>query len=390
MSFAQRMSRLGTETAFVVLEKARALEAQGRKVVHLEIGEPDFDTPKHVRQAAADAIEAGFTHYGPSPGLPEFRKVIAELWKAERGIPCDFENVVVVPGGKPIMFFAMQALVDEGDDVLYPNPGFPIYESVVNFLGARPVPYSLAEPNDFDLDLEEVESKVTSRTKLLILNSPHNPTGAVLKPETVAGLAKLAAKHSFFILSDEIYGRIQYEGRHVSIASFPGLAERTIVLDGFSKTYAMTGWRLGFGIMDKPLAQAVARLQTNATSCTATFTQKAGIAALTGPQDEAKAMVEEFRRRRQIIVDGLNTLPGFRCHMPKGAFYAWPDITGTGMKSAELANLLLQEAGVACLSGTAFGDWGEGYLRFSYANSQDNIRLALGWMKDFLSARVKR
>ncbi len=389
MTFAQRMSRLGTETAFVVLEKARALEAKGRKVVHLEIGEPDFDTPKHVRKAAAEAIEAGFTHYGPSPGLPEFRKTIAEIWKAERGIPCDFENVVVVPGGKPIMFFAMQALVDEGDDVLYPNPGFPIYESVINFLNARAVPYGLEEKNDFDIDLKEFESKVSARTRLVIINSPHNPTGGVLKPETVEGIAKLARKHGFMILSDEIYGRIQYEGKHVSIASMPDMAERTIVLDGFSKTYAMTGWRLGFGIMEKKLAAAVARLQTNATSCTATFTQKAGIAALTGPQDEALAMVAEFRKRRKAIVDGLNALPGMSCHMPHGAFYAWPNITGTGMKSAELAEALLQDAGVACLSGTSFGAWGEGFLRFSYANSLENINIALSSMKEYLSAHVR-
>jgi aspartate aminotransferase len=389
MSFAQRMSRLGTETAFVVLEKARALEAQGKKVVHLEIGEPDFDTPKHVRKAAAEAIEAGFTHYGPAAGLPDFRKVIAEQWKAERGIPCEWDNVVVVPGGKPIMFFAMLALVDEGDDVLYPNPGFPIYESVVNFLGARAVPYSLDEKNGFDIDLKEFESKVTERTKLVILNSPHNPTGSVLKPETVEGIAAIARKRNFHILSDEIYGRIQYDGRHVSIAAMPGMFERTIVLDGFSKTYAMTGWRLGFGIMDKTLAQAVARLQTNATSCTATFTQKAGMAALTGPQDEAKAMVTEFLKRRKAIVDGLNALPGVRCHMPAGAFYAWPNITGTGMKSVELADALLNEAGVACLSGTSFGAWGEGFIRFSYANSLDNIQIALNSMKEFLAARVR-
>jgi aspartate/methionine/tyrosine aminotransferase len=389
MKFADRMSRLGTETAFVVLEKARAIEATGRKVVHLEIGEPDFDTPTHVRRAGADAIEAGFTHYGPSPGLPELRKAIAEIWKAERGIPCAMENVVVVPGGKPIMFFAMLALVDAGDDVLYPNPGFPIYESVINFLGARAVPYRLEPTRDFDLDLAAFEALITERTKLVILNSPHNPTGAVLKPETVEGIARIARKHSFHVLSDEIYGRIQYDGRHVSIAAQPGMGERTIVLDGFSKTYAMTGWRLGFGIMEKTLAAAVARLQTNATSCTATFTQKAGLAAITGPQDEAKAMVEEFRRRRAVIVEGLNALPGVQCHMPAGAFYAWPDITGTGMKSGELADALLQEAGVACLAGTSFGAFGEGYLRFSYANSLDNIRIALKSVGEFLSVRAR-
>jgi len=389
MTFAKRMSRLGTETAFEVLARARALEAQGRKVVHLEIGEPDFDTPRFIRAAAAKALEEGFTHYGPSAGLPEFRKVIAERWKAERGIPCDADNVVVTPGAKPIMFFAMLALLEEGDEVLYPNPGFPIYESVANFLNARAVPLHLREENEFDLDLHELETKITGRTKLLVLNSPHNPTGAVLKPETVEGIAALARKHRFYILADEIYAYMQYEGRHLSIASLPGMAERTIVLDGFSKTYAMTGWRLGFGIMQKELAVHVARLMTNSNSCTATFVQKAGQAALQGPQDEVKAMVEEFRKRRDTIVKGLNTLPGVHCFKPRGAFYVFPNITGTGFESAELANLLLNEAGVACLSGTAFGAHGEGFLRLSYANSLENINTALQSIGDFLSVRAK-
>jgi aspartate/methionine/tyrosine aminotransferase len=297
--------------------------------------------------------------------------------------------VVVTPGGKPIMFFVMLALLEEGDEVLYPNPAFPIYESVANFIGARPVPLALREENQFDLDLKELESKITSRTKLLILNSPHNPTGAVLKPETVEGIAALARKHSFHILSDEIYAKIQYEGRHLSIASLPGMAERTTVLDGFSKTYAMTGWRLGFGIMNPELAVHVARLMTNSNSCTATFVQKAGHAALTGPQDEIHAMVKEFHARRDLIVNGLNAIPGVKCFMPSGAFYAFPNIKGTGMKSAELAKLLLEEAGVACLSGTSFGAHGEGYIRFSYANSQDNIRKALAATAELLSVRAK-
>jgi len=389
MRFAQRLGRLGTETAFEVLARAQALEAQGKRVIHLEIGEPDFDTPKYIRTAAAEALEAGFTHYGPSAGLPEFRRLIAEQWNRERGIPCDADNVVVTPGAKPIMFFAMLALLEEGDEVLCPNPGFPIYESVVQFLNARPVPLVLREANGFDLDVRELESKITSRTRLLVLNSPHNPTGAVLKPETVEAIAAIARKHDFTILSDEIYGRTQYEGRHLSIASLPGMAERTIVLDGFSKTYAMTGWRLGFGIMDKPLAKHVARLMTNSNSCTATFVQKAGHAALQGDQAEVRAMVEEFRRRRSVIVEGLNALPGISCFMPNGAFYAFPNITGTGIKSAELAKLLLDEAGVACLSGTAFGAAGEGYLRFSYANSVENIRTGLAWLGEFLSVRAK-
>jgi len=389
MTFAKRMSRLGTETAFEVLARARALEAKGRKVVHLEIGEPDFDTPRFIRTAAANALEEGFTHYGPSAGLPEFRKAIADKWRADRGIPCDADNVVVTPGAKPIMFFVMLALLEEGDEVLYPNPGFPIYESVANFLNAKAVPLHLREGNEFDLDLHELEKKVTGRTKLLVINSPHNPTGAVLKPETVEGIAALARKHSFHILADEIYAGLQYEGKHLSIASLPGMAERTIVLDGFSKTYAMTGWRLGFGIMEKQLAVHVARLMTNSNSCTATFVQKAGQAALEGPQGEVRAMVEEFRQRRDAIHQGLNALPGVKCFKPRGAFYVFPNITGTGLKSGELANLLLNEAGVACLSGTAFGAHGEGYLRLSYANSLENIQTALHSIGEFLTVRAK-
>ncbi|MBI1798450.1 MAG: pyridoxal phosphate-dependent aminotransferase [Candidatus Eisenbacteria bacterium] len=389
MKFAERMSRLGTETAFEVLLRARALEEKGQKIVHLEIGEPDFDTPRFIRKAAADALEEGWTHYGPSAGLPEFRRVIAEQWKAERAIPCDAENVIVTPGAKPIMFFVMMALLEEGDEVLYPNPGFPIYESVAKFLNARPVPLALREENDFDLDLKELESRITSRTRLLVLNSPHNPTGAVLKPETVEGIAKLARRHDFHILSDEIYARIQYEGRHLSIASLPGMAERCIVLDGFSKTYAMTGWRLGFGIMGKELAVHVARLMTNSNSCTASFVQRAGIAALTGPQTEVRAMVDEFRVRRDEMVRGLNAIVGVTCFTPRGAFYVFPNIRGTGMTSAELAKALLEQAGVACLSGASFGAHGEGYLRFSYANSLENIRTALGSIGEFLSVRAK-
>jgi aspartate/methionine/tyrosine aminotransferase len=389
MRYAQRVDRLGTETAFEVMVRAQALEATGKKVIHLEIGEPDFDTPRYIRKAAADALEQGFTHYGPSAGLPEFRRLIAEQWSRDRNIPCDAENVVVTPGAKPIMFFAMLALLEEGDEVLYPSPGFPIYESVANFLNARTIPLVLREQNGFDLDIKDLESKLTSRTRLLVLNSPHNPTGAVMKPETVEAIAALARRHDFWILSDEIYAKLLYEGRHLSIASLPGMAERTIVLDGFSKTYAMTGWRLGFGIMEKQLAKHVARLMTNSNSCTATFVQKAGHAALAGPQADVVAMHEEFRTRRDIIVAGLDTLPGVTCFKPQGAFYAFPNITGTGMKSADLAKLMLEEAGVACLSGTAFGAAGEGYLRFSYANSAENLRTALTWMGEYLSVRAR-
>jgi aspartate/methionine/tyrosine aminotransferase len=287
------------------------------------------------------------------------------------------------------MFFAMLALLEEGDEVLYPSPGFPIYESVANFLNARTIPLVLREENGFDLDIRDLESKLSSRTRLLVLNSPHNPTGSVMKPETVEAIAALARRHDFWILADEIYAKILYQGRHLSIASLPGMAERTVVLDGFSKTYAMTGWRLGFGIMETQLAKHVARLMTNSNSCTATFVQKAGHAALAGPQAEVQAMVEEFRVRRDIIVEGLNQLPGVTCFKPSGAFYAFPNITGTGIKSAELAKLMLEEAGVACLSGTAFGAAGEGYLRFSYASSAENLRTALGWMGEFLSVRAR-
>jgi len=389
MTFAQRMSRLGTETAFEVLQRARALEAQGKTIVHLEIGEPDFDTPRFIRKAAADALEEGWTHYGPSAGLPEFRQLIAERWRAERGIPCGAENVVVTPGAKPIMFYIMLALLEEGDEVLYPNPGFSIYESVANFIGARAIPLPLVEEREFDLDLADLEKKINSRTKLLVLNSPHNPSGAVLKPETVEGIAKLARRHNFHILSDEIYAKIQYEGKHLSIASLPGMAERTVVLDGFSKTYAMTGWRLGFGIMEKALATHVARLMTNSNSCTATFVQRAGMAALTGPQQEIEAMVAEFRVRRDLMVEGLNALPGITCFRPRGAFYVFPNIRKTGMKSAELATALLEQAGIACLSGHTFGAHGEGHLRFSYANSLDNLRTALHSLGEFLSVRAR-
>ncbi len=389
MPFAQRMSRLGTETAFEVLQRARALEATGRQVVHLEIGEPDFDTPRHIRSAAAAALEEGWTHYGPSAGLPEFRALIAEQWRRERGIPCGPEHVVVTPGAKPIMFFVMLALLEEGDEVLYPNPGFPIYESVANFIGARAVPLALREARDFDLDLRELESKITARTRLLVINSPHNPTGAVLSEATLEGIAALARQHDFHVLSDEIYARIQYDGVHRSIAALPGMAERTIVLDGFSKTYAMTGWRLGFGIMEQALAVHVARLMTNSNSCTASFVQRAGMAALSGPQAEVEAMIAEFRVRRDRIVEGLNGMPGVSCPVPHGAFYAFPNITGTGVSSADLARLLLEEAGVACLSGTSFGAFGEGYLRFSYANSLANIETALRSMSEFLSVRAR-
>lgn len=374
---AERMERLGTETAFEVLARARALEAEGREVIHLEIGEPDFPTPPHIVAAAKQALDEGYTHYVPSPGLPELREAIARHVAATRGIPVDPEEVVVTPGAKPIMFFAALMLCGPGDEVLYPDPGFPIYPSVAAFAGARPVPLRLRPETGFRLDPDELRAKLTDRTRLLILNSPHNPTGAVLTREDVAAIAELMRGRRLIVLSDEIYREIVYEGHAPSIASLPGMREQTIILDGFSKTYAMTGWRLGYGVMARPLAEAMTRLIVNSVSCTAAMTQRAGLAALTGPQDAVRAMVAEFRRRRDALVAGLNAIPGVSCHLPGGAFYAFPDIRGTGLSSAELAERLLREAGVATLAGTAFGPGGEGFLRLSYAAGLAAIERAL-------------
>jgi aspartate/methionine/tyrosine aminotransferase len=377
MRLSERMARLGTETAFEVLVRARALEAQGRHVVHLEIGEPDFDTPGHISEAAVQALKAGATHYGPSNGIAELREAIAEDSSRRRGVRATPEMVVVTPGAKPIMFFVLLALVDPGDEVLYPNPGFPIYESMIRYIGGIPVPIRLLEERGFALDVDQLLDKVGPKTRLIILNYPHNPTGGVVPEAALRAIADVAAKHGVPVLSDEIYGRILYDGEHRSIAAMPGMEPLAVVLDGFSKTYAMTGWRLGYGVMPAPMAQVVAKLQTNATSCTATFTQHAGVAALRGDQSSVERMVVEFRRRRDAIVEGLRRVPGISCVRPKGAFYVFPNITGTGFSSRALADRLLDEAGVACLSGTAFGEWGEGYLRLSYANSMENIEEAL-------------
>ena len=382
MRLADRMSRLGTETAFEVLAKARALEAQGKSIVHLEIGEPDFATPMNIIKAARKALEEGFTHYGPSPGLPELREAIARVEGEFRNLKFSPEEVVVTPGAKPIMFFTMLALLNEGDEVIYPNPGFPIYESVINFLGAKAVPLPLREENAFSFDSAELESLITPKTRLLILNSPQNPTGGIVPREQIQRVAELAVENEIMVLSDEVYKHILYEGDFVSIAAFPGMREHTIILDGFSKTYSMTGWRLGYGIMPPELAAQVAKLQTNSNSCTASFTQVAGVEALTGPQDEPRKMVAEFRRRRDVMVDGLNAIEGFHCLKPHGAFYAFPNIRELPLSSQQLEQYLLEEAGVASLSGTSFGSFGEGYLRFSYANSVENIRLALERIAD--------
>ncbi len=387
LNLAECMSRLGTESAFEVLVRARALEADGREVVHLEIGEPDFPTAPHIVEAAAEALRNGWTHYGPSAGLPELREAVAGDAGRRRGIPIDPSEVVITPGAKPVMFFAILALVDRDDEVIYPNPGFPIYESMINFVGGRAVPYGFREQHDFDVDVSEIVDRITDRTRLIILNSPHNPTGGVIPGESVAELARVLVERDLFVLSDEIYSRLVYEGEHASVAQFPGMKERTIILDGFSKTYAMTGWRLGYGIMRADLAQKVAQLQTNATSCTASFTQIAGVAALRGDQSCVDHMREEFLRRRKVIVEGLNAIPGFHCRQPHGAFYAFPSVSGTGLASKPLADALLNKAGVAALSGTAFGAWGEGYLRFSFANSVENIQKALDRIRDWMKNR---
>jgi aspartate/methionine/tyrosine aminotransferase len=385
LRLAERMSRLGTESAFEVLVRARELEARGKEVIHLEIGEPDFPTAPHIIEAAARALRDGWTHYGPPAGLPQLRQAVAEDVGRRRGIQVDPAEVVITPGGKPIMFFTILALVDRDDEVLYPNPGFPIYESMIHFVGGRLVPYALREEREFDVDVGEIIDKITERTRLIILNSPHNPTGGVLSRASVASLAGALAGRDIFVLSDEIYNRLIYEGEHVSITQFPGMKERTIILDGFSKTYAMTGWRLGYGVMRPELARQVALLMTNSNSCTAGFTQIAGVEALRGDQACVDQMREEFRRRRDVIVEGLSRIPGFHCPMPRGAFYVFPNIAGTKRTSRALAEPLLNEAGVACLAGTAFGSWGEGFLRFSYANSVENIQKALerieGWVR---------
>jgi len=377
LRLAKRMSRLGTETAFEVLVKARALERQGKNIVHLEIGEPDFDTPANIVNAAVDALHKGWTHYGPSAGLPDLRQAIADDVSHSRGVPVSADEVVVVPGGKPIIFFTIMALVEEEDEVIYPNPGFPIYESMIHFMGAKAVPIRLREELDFRLDVNELADLINDRTRLIILNSPQNPTGGVLSQRDVRDIADAIGDREITILSDEIYSRLIFEGEHHSIMSLPGFKERTILLDGFSKTYAMTGWRMGYGVMRSDLANHISRLMTNSNSCTASFTQVAGIEAVRGDQASVEKMRQEFQHRRDVFVAGLNKIKGFSCRLPKGAFYTFPNISKTGWKSKKLADALLDQAGVAGLSGTAFGDYGEGYLRFSVANSIENLQAAL-------------
>ena len=389
LRLADRMSRLGTETAFEVLNRARALECGGKDIIHLEIGEPDFNTPRNIIETAAEALHAGWTHYGPSGGLPELRETIAEEVSRTRGVRVQPEEVVVVPGGKPIIFFSILALINAGDEVIYPNPGFPIYESMVNYVGGNAVPIRFREEKDFSLDVHELADLISDRTRLIILNSPQNPTGGVLRKLDIEQIADAIGDRNIFVLSDEIYSRLIFEGKHHSIMAEPGFKERTILLDGFSKTYAMTGWRMGYGVMRPDLAVQVARLMTNSNSCTATFSQIAGVEALRGDQTSVDRMRDEFQQRRDMFVAGLNRIPGFSCRMPRGAFYVFPNISGTGQESKPLADALLEEAGVACLSGTSFGDYGEGYIRFSIANSLENLAHALEriehWVKGHIS-----
>jgi aspartate/methionine/tyrosine aminotransferase len=374
---ADAISRLQTESAYAVFAKARALEAQGKNVIHLEIGEPDFPTPAHIVDAGRRALDEGWTKYGPTAGLPDLREAIAsEVWQT-RHVKAGAENVCVVPGAKPIIFFTMVAVIEPGDEVIYPDPGFPIYESMIRFLRGVPVPIPLVEKQKFSFDLNIFSERLSDKTKLVILNSPNNPTGGTIPEEDLSQMASMLCDRNVVVLSDEIYSRIWYDQQPKSIASFDGMAEKTVILDGFSKTYSMTGWRLGYGVMPLWFANAVNLLTVNSNSCTASFVQRAGLAAITGPQDAVTAMVKEFRVRRDAIVKGLNGIPGFTCSLPQGAFYAFPNVTKTGMSSSALADLLLTDAGVACLNGASFGTHGEGYLRFSYANSLPNILEAL-------------
>jgi len=374
---ADVLSRVKPSATIVITQKARDLKAQGRDVIHLEIGEPDFDTPANVSQAGVSAIRDGWTHYGPASGQPDLRQTIADYINRSRRTSYGPANVVVTPGGKPIMFFLILAMLEEGDDAIYPDPGFPIYRSMIDFVGARAIPLPIREEHDFRLDVDELAGLITPRTKFLIINSPANPTGGVLTHQDLEAIAALAVKHDLFVLADEIYSEIIYDGDHHSIATFPGMAERTAILDGFSKTYAMTGWRLGYGVMPEALAEQISRLMVNSVSCTASLVQRAGIEALTGSQDTVRDMVGAFRRRRDLMVEGLNSIPGVTCREPAGAFYVFPNIKETGVPSKEFADRLLDEFGVAALSGTSFGDHGEGYLRLSYANSEENLAKAL-------------
>ena len=386
MYLADRTNRLGTETAFEVLARAKALEAQGKSIIHLEIGEPDFDTPRHIVEAAHKALDEGWTHYGPASGDMNLKEAIVEEIKSSRNIDIGVENVVVTPGAKPIMFFGILSCVEEGDEVIYPNPGFPIYESMINFIGAKPVPLTLREEKDFSFEIDELSDLINDKTRMIIINSPQNPTGGVLSLEDLEQIASLVAERDIIVMTDEVYSRMVYDGEHHSILSLDGMKEKTILIEGFSKTYAMTGWRLGYGVMPENVADMVSKFMVNSNSCTASFTQRAGIQALTGSQEDSENMIAEFKERKSVIVDGLNAIPGISCRTPKGAFYVFPNIKETGMTSEKAENKFLNDAGVACLKGTSFGANGEGYIRFSYANSKENIREALERIERVLTA----
>jgi aspartate aminotransferase len=381
MKFSKLVQRAGTETAFAVLAKAKELERQGRSIVHFEIGEPDFNTPENVKQAGIKAIQENYTHYSPAQGILELRETIAEYISKTRGIEVSPDEVVITPGGKDVILFTATAILDEGDEAIYPNPGYPIYESAIKIAGATPVPMPLLEENGFAFDREQFKKLVTPKTRLIIINSPGNPTGGILSPDDLEFIADIAKKNDIIVLSDEIYSRIIYDGEFHSIASVPGMKERTVILDGFSKTYAMTGWRLGYSVSNKKLAKQFVKLATNSFSCVATFVQMAGVEALKGPQDSVEMMRKKYEERRNLIINGLNEIPGFSVKMPKGAFYAFANITGTGKTSQEISDYLLDKAGVATLPGTSFGKYGEGYIRFSYATSLDNIREGLKRVK---------
>jgi aspartate/methionine/tyrosine aminotransferase len=382
---SSRQANLGTETAFETLAKAKELERQGKSIIHLEIGEPDFDTPEHIRDAAKQALDDGFTHYGASAGQLETREAIARHQTERQGYDVSPDSIIVTPGGKPVMFFTIMALVEEGDEVIYPNPGFPIYESMINYMGGTPVPMQLNEETGYNADIDKLRSLITPRTKLMIVNSPNNPCGSVIPEADLEKIAQMAVENDIVVMADEIYKDMYYgDQEHVSITKFPGMRERTVILDGFSKSYAMTGWRLGYGVFPDFLVEPVTRLMTNAVSCTSVHTQMAGIAALEGPQDSVTEMMEEFTKRRDLVVEGLNSLPGVTCPTPKGAFYAFPNITGTGMTSKEFAEKALYEAGVALLSGTAFGVFGDGYVRISFANSRENLAEAIERLRTIL------
>ena len=388
MHLASRMERLGTETAFEILAKAKRLEAQGHDIVHLEIGEPDFDTPAHIREAAKKALDDGYTHYVASPGIPEVRERIAAHQTERQGYDVSPDSIVVTPGAKPIMFFTMMALIEEGDEVIYPDPGFPIYKSMIDFVGGKAVPMRLLEENGFNADIDALRASVSDKPKLIIVNSPNNPCGSVIPKDELEQIAEIACEVDAVVLTDEVYKDFYYEGEHESISQFPGMRERTIILDGMSKSYAMTGWRMGYGVFPEGLVEPISRLVTNSVSCTTAAVQMASIAAIDGPQEPVHEMVAEFKSRREMLINGLNSIKGISCVTPMGAFYAFPNIKATGLRSGEFADRMLMEGGVALLSGTSFGDFGEGYIRLSFANSQENLQIALDRIENFLADKV--